>query len=102
MELKSICDRHPLASLRHWRLRLKQELQQTIAARKACESEDALARKQQDKELRRIKASYDALSLEIAAQNCRRQCELMERYKGERRGGLQLLKEMSSWCWRRY
>ena len=87
MPLASLCDRLPLDRLRRWRLRLRCEL-----ARLENIGGDSLW----------LRRQYDALAVEIAEQNCKRQCDAIERYKTGDAGAKCKPGEMSRWWWDRY
>ena len=101
MNLRSICDRHALRSLSRWRSRLKDELRAALGVHDPDAPPPDMSASLSDEAREAIEA-YEALTQEIAEQNCRRQCALMERYKGEVRVPLKLVEEMSSWWWQRY
>lgn len=86
MPMQSVCDRMSLRRLRAWRIRLLGELKLSIR--------DAAHR-------RLLKAQYDALQIEIAEQNCKRQNAMLEGFKGESRD-LSSSEEVKDWCWNRY
>ena len=100
MKPKSICDRQPLFSLHRWRRRLSQELRRILRGRDLVVSERDM--EQLPSEAQELLRAYDELSVEIARQNCARQCALLERFKGDAKADPDRIQEMSAWWWQRY